>query len=243
MELIPVVDDSMKLKGFVERKWGEQQNLCHLTTLLIPVSQDQQSGSKVVHIQVRDCRKSFPCCRDVFGGHVALDQEFWPFLLGEPFDLCEIVQAAAVREANEELRAMFLKDGQIHPWILTEKHVRRVGEIGQAQWKAAGNMERSTMFIVPIPKNCSIHPMDDIDGFFVPVDTENLDWNKARSEFKGNEQYAYRDRTKAKHNGCEYNRENWQFADGAARILLNDTLFQSVAQAINSLEENDFMEI
>ena len=243
MELIPVVDKSLNLKGFAERKWSEQNNLCHLTTLLIPVSLDQESGSKVVHIQLRDPRKSFPCCRDVFGGHVALDQEFWPFLLGQSFDLCDIVQTAAVREANEELRGMFVKDGQIHPWILTDNDVRRIGDVGQAHWNAQGNVERSTMFIVPIPKNGSVHPMDDIDGVFVPVETETLDWDNVQSAFQANDQYAYQDRTRATQAGCEENRRHWQFADGAARILLDDTLFQCVAQGINRLTENDFTEI
>jgi hypothetical protein len=243
MELIPIVDESLKIRGFAERKWSEEHNLCHLTTLLIPVSWNEDSGCKVVRIQVRDARKSFPCCRDVFGGHVALDERFWPFLLGQPLDVGEIVHAAAVREANEELRGMFIKDGQINPWILTEKHVRRVGDIGQAQWNAVGNVERSTMFIVPIPKNGSIHPMDDIDGVFVPVETEELDWDRVRSVFQAHEQYAYQDRTRAKQAGYEDNRKRWQFADGAARILLNDRLFQCVAQGINNLSEDDFTEI
>ena len=93
MELVPLVEERLSLKGFAERKWAEKKNLCHLTTLLIPVMRQTQTGKKLVVFQLRDKRKSFPCCRDIFGGHVTMNQEFWPFLLGESFDLSSAVSS------------------------------------------------------------------------------------------------------------------------------------------------------
>src|SRR4051812_21126105 len=114
MELIPLIADNeepIKVTGFAERKWAEAQNLCHLTTLLIPVLLNRK-----IEIQVRDPKKSFPGCRDIFGGHVTLDQAFWPLLLGTGFDLLKIVLTAAVREANEELRVRNTSNG--YPLVL-----------------------------------------------------------------------------------------------------------------------------
>jgi len=99
------------------------------------------------------------------------------------------------------------------------------GSIGEARWNGKGNVERSTIFLVPIRQNCIIQPMDDIDGVFVPVESEAVDWNVLRRNFVQNEQYACTDREKAKKAGCERNREKWQFADGAARILQDEKLF------------------
>ena len=238
MELIPLVEETLFLKGFAERKWAEKQNLCHLTTLLIPTVRKDRDGSKLVQIQLRDRKKSFPCCRDVFGGHVTLNQEFWPFLLGRPFDLPKIVLAAAVREANEELRVC--SKGTGHPYIVTEKDLRQVGSTGEARWNGKGNVERSTIFLVPIRDNCVVHPMDDIEGIFVPVETEPVDWQVLRTYFLNNQQYAFEDREKAKEAGCEQNREKWQFADGAARILKDERLFKMVLAAIDALADDDF---
>ncbi|OHB63689.1 MAG: hypothetical protein A2Y77_17965 [Planctomycetes bacterium RBG_13_62_9] len=236
MEMIPVVDDALDLKGFAERKWAEKKGLCHLTTLLIPII--QQRGRRLVTIQVRDWRKSFPCCRDVFGGHVAMDKEFWLLLMGVPFDLPELVMAAAVREANEELRMCNKNTG--HPCILDEKDLRRVGAIGEAQWTGKGNVERSTIFLVAIRQECCIHPMDDIEGVFHPVKTQDVDWQQLRRRFRENKQYACEDRERAKKVGCARNKKEWQFADGAARILKDKRLFDLVSAAILGLSDRDF---
>ena len=135
MELIPLVhedDGTLVVKGFAERKWAEKQNLCHLTTLLIPIKADRHSASCTVQIQVRDARKSFPCCRDIFGGHVNLDSEFWALLVGQPFDLSRIISEAAIREANEELR--MCRTDNSHPHIITSRDLHQVGRIGEARW-------------------------------------------------------------------------------------------------------------
>jgi hypothetical protein len=239
MELIPFIEEDLSLKGFGERKWVEKQNLCHLTTLLIPIV--RQDGHSLIQIQIRDRRKSFPCCRDIFGGHVTVNQEFWPFLLGAPFDLSKIVIAAAVREANEELRVH--KQNISHPYIITEKDLRQVGGIGEARWNGKGNVERSTIFLVPIRDDCVINPMDDIEGVFVPVETERVDWRILRSYFMNNKQYAYKDRERAKEAGCDQNKETWQFADGAARILKDETLFETVLAAVDALADDKFKSI
>jgi len=241
MELIPLVhedDGILVVKGFAERKWAEKQNLCHLTTLLIPLKADKHSGSRTVQIQVRDARKSFPCCRDIFGGHVNLDSEFWSLLLGQPFDLSQIVLEATIREANEELR--MCRTDNSYPHIITTGDLHQVGKIGEARWNGEGNVECSTIFLVPIPDNCLIRTMDDIEGIFVPVDTETWNWEQLRRKFLSHPQYAYLDRTQAAAAGCEKNKRNWQFADGAARILDNETLFKQVAKAIKQLPDDVF---
>jgi hypothetical protein len=236
MELIPLVEEELVLKGFGERKWAEKRNLCHLTTLLIPVV--RQDSAKFVQIQIRDRKKSFPCCRDVFGGHVTLNQEFWQLLLGEPFELSQIVLTAAVREANEELRARTRETSD--PYVMTDKGLRQVGGVGKAGWDREGNVERSTIFLVPIPDNCVTHPMDDIDGVFRPVKTKLVDWQSLRTNFLNNKQYACESREKAQEAGCNQNRMKWQFADGAARILKDEGLFKMVLVSIDALTDNDF---
>ena len=236
MELIPIVEETLVLKGFAERNWAEKQNLCHLTTLLIPVV--RQNKRRLVQVQIRDNKKSFPGCRDVFGGHVAVGHEFWPFLLGKPFDLAEIVAAAAVREANEELRVSNKRTGE--PYIITEKDLRQVGRIGEASWNGPGNVERSTIFLVPIRDNHAVHPMDDIKGVYYPVENKAVAWEMLQTRFQNNPQYAFKDRKKAKAAGYKRNRKNWQFADGAARILREKTLFTLVRTAIEELKDEDF---
>ena len=240
-ERLNIYDDSIVVKGFAERKWAEKQNLCHLTTLLIPIKADENGASRTVQIQVRDKEKSFPCCRDIFGGHVNLDSEFWSLLLGQSFDLSQIVSEAAVREANEELR--MCKTGNSDPYIITSRDLHKVGEIGEARWKGKGNVERSTIFLVPIPDNCVIRPMDDIEGIFVSVKTQTWNWKQLRKKFLGNPQYACYDRTKACEAGCRENKQKWQFADGAARILDKEALFNKVAEDIDRLPKNVFNSI
>ena len=241
MELIPLASEEKEgqlvLKGFAERKWAEAQNLMHLTTLLIPVVRDAEDNRSVV-IQIRDERKSFPCCRDVFGGHVSLDAEFWPSLLGQSFSVDGIVKAAAMREANEELR---LQSGDAYqPYDVAPDRLRQVGPTGRARWDGPGNLERSTVFLVPIPENCRLCPMDNVGIDFFAVETELYGWQKLQSKFDANEQYAHKDRAQADKAGCAKNRQSWQFADGVARILLDDLLFAEVDVAIRSLPPSAF---
>ena len=241
LELIPLInEDNGKLiiKGFAERKWAEENDLCHLTTILIPVIAEKNTEDRSLVVQVRDERKSFPCCRDVFGGHVNLDNEFWPFLLGKPFDLSEIVISAALREANEELRLSQKED--CHPYDIKIERIYRVGEVGEARWMAKGNNERSTIYLVPIPKNCEIHPMDNVGKDFFSVATEKWKWEELRNKFFTNKQYAYRNRTKAEKMGCNENKKQWQFADGIARVLENDALYKKVLESISTLPNASF---
>jgi len=238
MEMIPLVTENsetheLQLKGFAERKWAESQNLCHLTTLLIPIFPDRS-----IQIQVRYKIKSFPGCRDIFGGHVELDQEFWPFLLGSPFDLKKIIVTAGAREANEELRIINSKTG--YPHILQEKDIHQVGNIGEFKWESSGNFERSTLFLVPIPNNCITYPMDNIEKIFYPVEKESQSFIEINHMFHNHPQYAYKDRVIAKKAGYEKNKANWQFADGAARFLENKNLSEKITQAIDNLPSEVF---
>jgi 8-oxo-dGTP pyrophosphatase MutT (NUDIX family) len=241
VELIPLASEEKEgqlvLKGFAERKWAETQNLLHLTTLLIPVVRDAEDNRSVV-IQIRHERKSFPCCRDVFGGHVSLDAEFWPLLLGQSFSVEGIVEAAAMREANEELRLQ--RGAAYEPYDVARDRLYQVGATGQARWDGPGNIERSTVFLVPIPENCRLCPMDNVGIDFFAVETELYEWLKLRTEFNANVQYAYKDRAQAAKAGCATNRQSWQFADGVARILLDDPLFTEVDTAIRSLPISAF---
>lgn len=241
MEMIPIADKGKRgklmLKGFAERDWAEAQNLVHLTTLLIPVVCDAGNKRSVV-IQIRDRRKSFPCCRDVFGGHVSLDAEFWPLLIGQSYSLDGIVRAAAMREANEELR---LQRGRKHePYDVTPDRLAQVGAIGRARWNGPGNVERSTIYLVPIPKNCRLCPMDNVGITFFQVKPEKHRWPDLRAKFNSNTQYAYKNREQAAEAGCAKNRRSWQFADGIARILVDSPLFIKVDSAIRSLPRSAF---
>lgn len=213
MELIPIVDfDTLELKGFAERKWVERNRLCHLTALLIPV---RCEDGKVV-LQIRPEGKSYAGCRDFFGGHVTLGKEFWAFLVGQEFDLKPIVWSTAMREANEELR-MTREDG--YPEIITKEHLTIIENIGSFPWIGKQTVERSTLFIVKIPHNCLIHPMDDVNGKFVPVKTEFLILDEVLEKYRKNE---------------------WKFADGAERILKrlseNKELLESVRGIITTIQ-------
>jgi len=146
--------------------------------------------------------------------------------------------SAAVREANEELRVCDTKTNC--PCILSEKDLHQVGEVGQARWNGKGNVERSTIFLVPIRANWAIHPMDDIKGIFFPVKTERRQWQTIRKYFLRHDQYACKDREEAEKAGCLQNKSRWQFADGIARILENDNFFDMVYDAINELRPDDF---
>lgn len=237
--MIPLVDElngALTVVGFAEREWAHKKSICHLTSLLIPVHPDRR-----VEIQIRDSRKDFPGCRDFFGGHVALDKEFWPLLLGQPFSISALVMASAVREANEELRVSEPDGrGETAPHVLNSSDLRRVREVGAARWDGIGNVERSTVFVVPIKSGLRICPMDDIHGSFFRVNTQTTDWSALRDNFLANEQYAYHDRQKAAAVTYDENKARWQFADGAARILRDEMLFGAIKAKIDTLVDEDF---
>ena len=192
MELIPIVDsETLELKGFSERKWAEEHNLCHLTTLLIPFFCEDQR----VAVQIRPEGKSFPGFYDFFGGHVDFGREFLGLLMGEKFDLSSIVWSAAVREANEEL-GIRRDDG--YPEIITKEHLSIIGDIGDFSLSWDTNIERSTLFLVKIPNKCSIYLMEELDGKFIRVETESLFLHEILEKYVTGQ---------------------WSFADGADRIL------------------------
>jgi hypothetical protein len=221
MELIPLVEPKFTLRGFAERKWAEAKGLAHLTTLLLPVFRDRQ-----VLIQIRPERKSFPGCCDIFGGHVTLDAALFSGLLGEPIDLERVVLLAAVREANEELRLIDTRGSTPHQHVVIEDELIRVGELGEFAWPASDNREFSTLYLVPIRDNCVPAPMDDIDGRFVPVETETLCPEEIAEKYSSSKQEAMYSRRVAADRGYKRNREEWQFADGAGRILTNPALWR-----------------
>lgn len=82
--------------------------------------------------------------------------------------------------------------------------------------------------------------MDDIEGVFFPVKTEGLDWKAVREKFNANTQYAYLDQAQAKEEGYQRNEQEWQFADGTARILQDERLFKMVLEAIQQFTPNHF---
>ncbi len=240
MELLPLIDerdDIIVLTGFAERHWAESMNLPHLTTLLIPVRKDED-GKRTVEIQIRDARKSFPGCRDVFGGHVCVEAEFFTLLVGQPFNLTELILRGAIREANEELRMQNSTTG--FPRDLQPEDLQMIGGIGEAKWSAPGNVERSTIFLVPIPNSHRIHPMDNDHTEFFPVSTQSWTWEDVREHFRNHAQYAYKDRAIANNAGFESNKNGWQFADGVARVLENDRLFEMVQLGIADLPDSAF---
>lgn len=210
MEFTPVVDETLKIKGVVDREWAERIRLCHVTVLLIPVLCE----SKKVALQIRPEGGSYAGYYDFFGGHVALDREFWGLLLGEKVDLASLVWSTAVRKANEELRVTG-KNG--YPEIVSEKDLRIIGNIGEFAWNGIHNVERSTLFLVRIPQGCSIHPMEDMRGRNVRLKTEFLTLDEVVDRFEKHE----------------------DFADGARRILLrikeDSVLFQEIIQTVDSI--------
>lgn len=122
--------------------------------------------------------------------------------------------SAAIREANEELR-MIREDG--YPEVVKE-HLLIIGDIGDFPWSGRQNVERSTLFVVKIPRGCAIHPMDDIKGIFKPVETEFLTLDEVLEK---------------------YRKKQWNFADGAERVLKrfneNKKLLESVYDIITSI--------
>lgn len=213
MELIPIVDENLEIKGFAEKRWAEKNRLCHMTALLIPVRCEDHT----VAVQIRPEGASYAGYHDFFGGHVALDKEYWGLLLGEKVDVTALVWSTALREANEELR-MINPDG--YPEIITKQHLTIIGDIGDFPWNGIHNVERSTLFLVKIPRNCSIHPMEDVGGRNVKVKTEFFSLNEVMDKF-----------------------EEWDFADGAERILLrfkeNPPLFDEVIRLIKIMCEEE----
>jgi 8-oxo-dGTP pyrophosphatase MutT (NUDIX family) len=212
MELIPIVDsETLEFRGFAEREWCEKNNLCHLTTLLVPVFCDDLK----VAVQIRPEGKSFAGCYDFFGGHICFDREFLGLLLGEPFDLSRIVWSAAVREANEELQVR-REDG--YPEIITHEHLAIIGDIGDFPLSWDQNVERSTLFIVKIPEKCSIYPMEEVDGRVVRVKTESLFLNEIQKKYVTGQ---------------------WRVADGADRILTrlyeDDTFMEEVTRRMKTI--------
>jgi hypothetical protein len=213
MELLPLIDnESFKIKGFAERTWIHQQNLCHLTTLLIPID----VINRKVAIHTRSLKKrSWPGYKDFFGGHVSLDKDFWPFLLGNPFDMEAIILSSGIREANEELRML---DNAGNPAIIDSSYLTRFQSIGDFKWNNNSNFERSTLYLIKIPQNYSIHPMDDVDNIFEPV----------VFEFKSLDEII-----------TIYREKSWKFADGAERILerliQNEDLTQELKSIINRI--------
>lgn len=210
MELIPIVDENLRIKGFAEKRWAEKNRLCHLTVLLIPVCCEDHK----VAVQIRPKGASYAGRHDFFGGHVCLDEEFWGLLLGEEVDVKSLVWLTAMREANEELQ---VTRADCHPEIITEQHLTIIGKIGDFPWNGIHNVERSTLFLVKIPKGCSIHPMEGAGGRYVRVETEFFTLNEVMDKFE----------------------DHWDFADGAERILLqfkeDRLLFEEVVQKIESI--------
>ncbi|KYK28437.1 MAG: hypothetical protein AYK19_05725 [Theionarchaea archaeon DG-70-1] len=210
MELIPIVDENLKIKGFAEKRWAEKNRLCHLTVLLIPVRCEDHK----VAVQIRPKGASYAGRHDFFGGHVSLDKEFWGLLLGEEVDVTSLVWSTAMREANEELQ---VTRADCYPEIITEQHLTIIGKIGDFPWNGIHNVERSTLFLVKIPKGCSIHPMEGAGGRSVRVKTEFFSLYEVMDKFE----------------------DHWDFADGAERILLrfkeDRLLFEEIVQKIESL--------
>ena len=236
-ELIPVVDagaSELRIRGLVQREWGERRELCHLTVLLIPVHSE---GRKVL-VQVRHREKSFPGCRDIFGGHVTAGSQFWTLLLGQGLGIDELVLASAVREANEELRVQ-REDGT--PRILDGRDLWRVGKTAEATWDGQGNVEKSTVFLVPLRDGWAVWPMDDIRGRFERVETAWEELEYLGVQFRQHEQYALHSREKAEEQGYQRNKEAWQFADGVGRLLTDERMLENVGETIRGLPSGAFV--
>jgi hypothetical protein len=228
VELIPIIDPSLSeitIMGFAERKAAERNNLVHLTTIIIPIC-----ANGLVQLQIRPLRKSYSGCRDFFGGHVSLTGHVIGCLLGIPFDLEKFVTDAATREANEELRLHTLPDRL--PCDIAPNSLVRVGKLGDFPCDIVGNRERSTVFLYRIPDNGTLAPMDDIDGRFVPVETEFHTFEEIVARHKQNPQ---KNPTTTRVDSYEANKQNWQFADGAGRILSDEHLTEMVRTAIVGL--------
>jgi len=236
MELIPLLsgesDSPLDIRGFGERKWAEKSLQWHPTTLIEPVYED-----RTVLIQVRPKRKSYPGCRDGFGGHVTLDSSFWPLLTGMPFVPEQIILDAGVREANEELRMRNTENDYQH--IVTEEGLRRVGKVGIFVHNGKANKERSTLYLLPIPPNCKCYPMDDIEGRFVKVETECHALDYLREQYLSHKDIPFSNADTLEEQYDE-NKRNWKFADGASRVFDNDDLFHMVQEAIQQLQSSDF---
>jgi len=232
MELIPIIDPKsspISVMGFAERKWAERNNLTHLTTLIIPVTSDGR-----IQMQIRPPHKSYPGCRDFFGGHVSLTGDIFGCLLGVPFDLARIVAAAAEREANEELRPHTTADRL--PIDIDSNALVRVGGLGDFPCDIEGNRERSTLFLFPIHQDCVLAPMDDIEGRFVSVETEFYTFDEVVARYQTHPQNPSVART----SDYDTNKRGWQFADGAGRILADASLAATARGAIAALTADSF---
>ena len=185
-------------------------------------------------MQVRPRGKSYPGCRDFFGGHVTVTGELLGCLLGVPFDLQEIVTKAAVREANEELR-LHTTAARL-PLDIDASALIQVGGLGDFPCEIEGNRERSTLFLFPVPEDCILAPMDDIEGRFVSVETEFFTLDEVRDHYARHAQ----DTAAARTANYDTNKREWQFADGAGRILANTALTARALGAINALAARSF---
>jgi hypothetical protein len=198
MEIIPIVDyDTLEIKGVAERQWAEKQNLCHLTTLLVPIR--ASDGMTVIH--QRPPYKTCPLHWDFFGGHVSLNQDSWTCLIGHTLNVSSLVWETAIREVVEELR-MLDQDG--YPVIIDGSYLKMIDQIGAFPWRADGNVERSTLFLVRVPKGCQIRPMDDAQGQFYRLKYEFLSLATAFQQYKDEK---------------DQRGKNRPFADGAERIF------------------------
>ena len=192
MELVPIIDpDTLRLVGFADRTWAGTHGLCHLHVVLVPVF----PGGRVA-VQTRPAGRPAAGHHDFFGGHVGLAPEMLGILLGQPANLESIVRAAALREANEELR---LVRGDGSPAMVAPGDLVMVDRLGAFLWDdRRGNVERSTLFLVPVPDGCALHKIDLIEGRAVAVEVTALGLDDLLAKY----------RTGA-----------WSFDGGAARVL------------------------
>lgn len=193
LEIVPVVDfDTLDIKAWAEREWATRHGLCRLTTLLMPVRFDDG----FIAVQTRPIGKSCAGMRDFFGGGVCLEKESWGFLLGRPLGIQSLFLSTAIRETNEELR--MADSGGLLEFLNTENVNNYLFQIENVGSFPLRREQRSTLYLVRIPRGSSINPMDDVHGKFVAVKTEFHSLDAILQK---------------------YDKQEWQFADGAGRVL------------------------
>ena len=194
-ELSVLVDPTGRRATGVERRnVVHRDGLRHATVIILPVCED--SGEVVV--QTRPEGKSGAGDEDFFGGHCTVDA---PLAVND-IDIEDLALATAVEETNEELA---LRDPDGAPVTITTENAGQfliqIGATGAFAWSSPANEERSTLYLLRIPRGgYRPRPMDDIDGRFVPVQWRTVDLGDLLDEFRGT-------------------MDQPRFADGAKRVL------------------------
>lgn len=157
--------DKYFITGFTEWDIAEQNNLRHLTVIIVSfVADGKEKGKWVVHDRTqRQWARGLPDCKNLsynfFGGHCTADLSRVDLIGAEvPQEICDFT---ARRELEEELLCHG-NEIELEKWEGRQKRVENVTAgfyhakepipIGFSSFSGIGNLEISYIYALPIPE-------------------------------------------------------------------------------------------